>query len=674
MKLIRNLAWIGVLCISLNVGAQKKNTSTIKFGEIKPELFSPNSFEESSPSNAVILSDVGHSKFIGNNRGDFSIEFNRHKRIRLINKNGFDEATVEIPLYTDGRNVEKLESIEAVTYNLENGMVIATKLDKSSVFNEKYDEKHEIRKFTFPNIKEGSIVEFRYRVSSPFYFNFQPWTFQKDIPCLWSEYKATIPNDIFDYIVMKNGYLPYVIDTATASIEIYSIASPGTTAYDRQEVSSIRSKTVTGHWAMQNIPALKSENFISSLDNYVSKIEFQLRRIKYSATHSEEIMGDWNQLVTRLMKRETFGEPLNKNNGWMQSDLKKITLNNTGDLEKAKSIFEYIRDNFTCKGNKGIYLSNTLKTIFTNKNGYAADLNLLLIAAMKNQDIEATPVLLSTRNNGWAVESYPLIDRFNYVLCRVKIKDKYYLLDAAQPNLGFGKLSGEMYNRSARIIDAIPILIDLSADSLKELKRTTMFIINGKDKKIEGSFSSTPGYLESLEIRDKLGKTSKEDFFKNIQKGFSFEIGMTNQTVDSLNLYEHPVSLKYTFDFDFKDEEIVYFNPMMGEAQKNNPFAAAERYYPVEMPACLEETFVLNMEIPEGYEVDEIPKSTRVKLNDDEGMFEYLIEKSKDRIQLRSNVLIKKATFDPEDYATLRDFFAFMVKKQAEPIVFKKIK
>lgn len=674
MNLIQKLACLALLCISLKAGAQKKNTSGLKFGDIKPELFSSGAFEESTPANAVILSDVGHSKFIGNNRGDFSIEFNRHKRIRLVNKNGFEKATIEIPLYTDGRNVEKLESIEAATYNLENGMVVVTKLDKNAVFNEKYDEKHELRKFTFPNIKEGSIIEFRYKVSSPFYFNFQPWTFQSNIPCLWSEYKATIPNEIFDFVVMKNGYLPYAIDTATSSVENYSIASPGTTAYDRQQVVGIRSKTVTGHWAMQNIPALKSESFISSLDNYVSKIEFQLRKIKYSESHTEEIMGDWHQLVNRLMKRETFGEPLNKNNGWMQSELKKITANSANDFEKAKSVFEYIRDNFTCKGIKGIYLSNTLKSIFTNKNGYAADLNLLLVAAMKNLDLEATPVLLSTRNNGWAVESYPLIDRFNYVLCRVKINDKYYLLDAAEPNLGFGKLSGEMYNRSARVIDAMPILIDLSADSLKEVKRTTVFIINGKDKKMEGSFVSTPGYLESLQTRDKLGKMNKEDFFKNIQKSFSFEVGMADQVVDSLSLYELPVSLKYSFNFDFKDEDLIYFNPMMGEAQKNNPFAAAERYYPVEMPACLEEVFVLNMEIPAGYEVDEIPKSTRVKLNDNEGMFEYLIEKSKDRIQLRSNVQIKKAMFEPEDYATLRDFFAFMVKKQAEPIVFKKIK
>jgi hypothetical protein len=35
---------------------------------------------------------------------------------------------------------------------------------------------------------------------------------------------------------------------------------------------------------------------------------------------------------------------------------------------------------------------------------------------------------------------------------------------------------------------------------------------------------------------------------------------------------------------------------------------------------------------------------------------------------------LNKANFQPEDYNTLRDFFAYVVKKQSEQIVFKKKK
>lgn len=80
------------------------------------------------------------------------------------------------------------------------------------------------------------------------------------------------------------------------------------------------------------------------------------------------------------------------------------------------------------------------------------------------------------------------------------------------------------------------------------------------------------------------------------------------------------------------------------------------------------------MEIPEGYEVEELPKSTRVKLNEKDGMFEYLIQQNEHSIQFKCAINIKTATFDAEDYNTIRDFYSFIIKKQGEQIVFKKIK
>ena len=113
---------------------------------------------------------------------------------------------------------------------------------------------------------------------------------------------------------------------------------------------------------------------------------------------------------------------------------------------------------------------------------------------------------------------------------------------------------------------------------------------------------------------------------------------------------------------------------MMGEGYTINPFKAMERHYPVEMPYKIDETYVLNMDIPVGYQVDEMPKSARVKYNENEGIFEYLIQKGETNIQMRTRLKFNKAFFPTEEYSNLRDFFAFVVKKESEQIVFKKIK
>jgi hypothetical protein len=269
---------------------------------------------------------------------------------------------------------------------------------------------------------------------------------------------------------------------------------------------------------------------------------------------------------------------------------------------------------------------------------------------------------------------YPILEKLNYVITKVVIDDKTYLLDASQNKLGFGKLDLDCYNGYARIIDKdLPALINLSADSIRENKLTTVFIVNDEKGGLTGSIVSNLGDYESNRVREKFVKTTKEEYFKEVKKGFSFDVNISNQNIDSLKIYEEPVTIRY--DINFKPEdEMIYLNPIFGEALKENPFKSAERLYPVEMPYALNENFVLKMDIPKGYAIEELPKSSRVKFNEDEGMFEYLVAKDANSIQLRSTVKLNKATFLPEDYQSLRDFFGYIVKKHGEQIVLKKIK
>ncbi len=189
-----------------------------------------------------------------------------------------------------------------------------------------------------------------------------------------------------------------------------------------------------------------------------------------------------------------------------------------------------------------------------------------------------------------------------------------------------------------------------------------------------GSVTSTKGYEESISLRGEISKTSESDFFSRIKKVYNEDIRMDKGEIENLAVLDEQLKIKYDIALETKDEDLIYFNPMLAEQQKDNPFVAAERYYPVEMPYCWDENYVLSMEVPKGYEVDELPKSARVKLNEDEGMFEYLIVNNDNRIQMHCKVSLKKAVYDPEDYQTLRDFFAYVVKKESEQIVFKKIK
>jgi hypothetical protein len=662
-----------VLCLAQKDKLQRSN---LKFGEIKTSDFEPTAYEVDSSAAAVVLADIGQSKFEGNNKGFFDIIYKTHKRLRIMNKNGFDEATISIPLYHIGSDEEKIDDFEAATYNIENGKVTVTKLDKASIFKDKISKNFSLRKFTFPNIREGSIIEFKYTVKSRFpLYPLRDWEFQGALPRLWSEYSVSIPA-MFDYVVLGQKARAFDIDDSQETNGMFSILVPGDDAYSSSSVVNIQGKVYNNVWAVKDMPALKDEPFTTTVDNHIQKIEFQLRSIRWPSGKVDDILGNWMKFADEMLKDEDFGSELNKTNAFSVSDVKKIADAGSTDKEKATKIYEYIRDNFTCNDHDALWRSNPLKKTYQSKAGNVADINLLLIAMLRSYGYDAKPVILSTRSHGKSYELYPIRDKFNYVIARLKVGEEYILLDASESKLGFGKLPARVYNGYARIMDLpVPSLIEtLFADSLKELKVTSVFIMNNEDGKgMSGSFTSNLGYYESFNLRDKLAKTTKEDFFKDVKKAYSFETELENTALESEKVYEEPMVVKYDFKFS-PDEDILYINPMLTEATKENLFSSATRQYPVEMPFAFSETYVFNMEVPKGYKVEELPKSTRVKLNDDEGIFEYIISSNGTNIQFRMKLALNKATFPKEDYETLRDFYTMVVKKQSEQIVLKKIK
>ena len=644
--------------------------SPVKFGQVAAADFDLSKYNFDTSVSAVVISDVGSSSFEGNSKGWFTLVYKHQERIKILNKNGFDAARIEIPLYSNGSDEEKIADLKAFTYNLENGQVVKTALDDKSVFKDKLSKNLVEKKFTFPAVKEGSIIEYSYTINSDFLFNLQPWPFQGDYPRIWSEYNVGMP-EFFNYVILAQGYQPFYINNRSESFKSYAVTRSG--GVESDEHINVSAPLHLLRWVMKDVPALKEENFTSTIKNHVAKLEFQLSQYRFPDQPVEEVMGNWFSVTDSLLKRENFGEPLSKDNNWLNDDMKTIVAGTSDPLQKATLIYAYLRDHFTCTDFSDMFLNNPLKTIFKNKSGSVSDINLLLVAMLRHENIEAYPMILSTRGHGFARADYPLMHQYNYVIAEAAINGTSYFLDASQPLLGFGKLPLKCYNGYARRIAQPPVLTNLVADSLKEGKVTSV-IITAEKGKLTGSFQSTLGYYESLGVRERIKDKGEADFYKKLKAGYTNDIEIDQPGIDSLQSKEDPVTIHYDFKINDMDGNIIYLNPMMAEGYKDNPFKAAERKYPVEMPYTFDETYILTMDIPKDYVVDEIPKSAKVTYNDGEGMFEYMISKSESGIQLRSRLMIKRANFNPDDYNSLRDFFGYIVKKHSEQIVLKKKK
>ena len=641
------LLFLGLFFFLMNK-ASAQDKSDVKFGKISPADFANKVYSIDSNAAAVVIADIGSSAITKSSvrptqfgPGD-AMEYNRFKRVHILNKNGYDAANFEIVLYGDD-DVSKLDELKAVTYNLDNGKVVETKLSEKDIYKDKLVKNWIAVKFTLPNIKEGSIIEIKYRIIYGNILNFQPWTFQGNYPVLWSEYNVSIP-DFASYIFLTRGYQPFFINTKNSNDH---------------------------RWVMKDVPALKEESYTTTINNHIARVTLQLSEFRYPS--SQRVLTTWEDVCSRLLKNESFGVNLDNMNLWLGDALKPLLEKGIDDIEKTRRIYAYIRDNFICIDHSGMFLTQSLKNVLKTKKGNVADLNLLLIAMLRYANIIAEPVILSTRSHGYTYQIYPILEKFNYVICLVHSDGQDIYLDASWPRLGFGKLTPECYNGHARAVNEAATALNFSTDSLLERKATSISLnINDKGD-INGTVQQMPGYYESHTIRETIKEKGEGEFFKDVKKEYIQEVQLMNTKVDNLDKLEDNLNISYEFSIKGDNENIVYISPVFIDGYKQNPFKSAERFYPVEMPYTINKLYSFSITVPDNYIVDELPESAVIKYNDEgDGYFEYKVFRSGADITIRSRVVFKRTYYQPEEYEILREFFNMIVKKQNEQIVLKK--
>lgn len=665
---MKKLIFLFLFCISTS-GFSQKYSPFNKFGSVSKSDLEKQVYSIDSNANAVVLAHIGETDIEGTNDASFALRTKIHKVTHILNENGYKEANIEIPLFGKTREVETVTHFKAVTYNLENGKVVQTKLSSSAIVNERVDDEHSLAKFTMPNVKKGSIIEYYYELGSPYISQPDPWYFQSlTTPTLWSELRFEIPQ-FFNYRFFARGFLPVSISETSRSQKTFRISDMrGAMA---TEHASFQANILANRWVVENAPELKTEPYTRSIRNHIGRMEFQLVS-QQDPLSRKSFTRTWLEIAKGMLESPRLGKNLSTGNNWLKDELRQIVGNENDPMEKAKKIFRYVRDDFKTTGQGGLYMSDDLKSVFKARAGNTAELNVLLTAMLRYVDLDAHPVMLSTASHGYALAMVPMISSMNYIVSAVAINGKIYYLDASQSKIGFGKLPEYCYNGLAIAIDEKAEAIELLSDELED-DATLMYIFVNTEDGYNGSITKKKGYYTSFNMRNGITEKDQGKMVDELKKSYGDVFELTDFKIDSLNNYETPVNISYKLKME-NDDDIIYFNPYLGENYSKNPFASADRSYPVEFPFKAKEVIRGSFEVPKGYQIDELPKSIRVLL-DDEGQsyFSYQLSASGKMISFLSEFRIAKTTFLPEEYEVLRGFFDYVVKKQSEQIVYKKL-
>jgi Domain of Unknown Function with PDB structure (DUF3857) len=632
-------------CLSIPCFGQK---DPIKFGEIPVEDLQMVRYDQDTSAVAVILADYGEARF---SPFQGKILFERHTRIKILKSEGTSWADVGVDLYHDGGATESISGLKAVTYNLENGKIVETKMDGDAVFLEKFNKNINTKKFSLPNVKVGSVIEYSYKHNSDFIFNFPNWQFQYKIPSRYTEFRASIP-DFFIMERLMQGYLAPQYDIKDMPMGSYE---------DKRH-----------RWVIQNVPAFTPEPYMTSENDYVSKINFALAYINFPGEPSREIMGSWQKLVGVLMGSESFGKAITGNN-FLKKKVEELTATVAEPEKKIQIIFDYVKSALKWNNVSDISADN-LKDVFEKGMGSSGDINIALASMLDKAGFEVDPIVLSTRDHGFIRVQAPMQSQLNYVVCSVKLNGKRILMDATEKFLPLNVLPErclngqgililkeaqrfEWMNLEAMTKSKTVTNCDLALTTTGELKGKITFTRDGYD-----AHRSRKRYAEG-----------EEDYVKKLMNGKSWEIEKSQfQTMTEVN-----VPVKETHELTINDNatvsgDVIYLNPLMGFSVLDNPFKIESRLYPVDFGSPFERVVLSKITIPEGYVIDEIPQNKIIALPNGHGKFVYSITVLGNIVNCTSSLSVNKALFIQAEYPLLREFYTQFIAKQSEQVVLKK--
>lgn len=667
---MKRLFLTALLLISAITFSQKMELGKVTIDELKEKVYPTD-----TSAVAAVLFNVGKTYFTYSEGVGFELITEISTKIKIYKKEGYEYANESIRSYSSGSGTEKVDFSKAVTYNLVDGKIEKTKLSGDGEFVEKVSKNWSRRKITMPNVKVGSIIEYKIEIKSPFIYNFPEWDFQRDIPVSYSEYTTYIP-EYYLYNAHSKGYL---IPTRAEEKTPKNLMFTSKTKADLRTsmTSQISTETLTYEetktkYALSNIPALKDESYVNNIKNYCASILHELSGVRFPNRPYENYTTDWESVVKKVYHNEDFGDELQKT-GYFEKDIDAVVSGLTTRDERIAGIFNYVKTKMNWDESYGIFCDSGVKKAYQDKKGNAAEINLMLTAMLRYAGIDANPILISTRSNG--ISLYPSTSAYNYVIAGIELENQLVLLDATEkyslPDIlpirdlnWFGRIIRK--NESSAEIDLMP------KSNSKDIVNI-MATINANGE-VSGKIRDQYFDYNAINFRKKYNNIAEDSYIEKVEKAHpGLEIG-EYEVLNSTDLTK-PIVENYDFKSTNAIEIIadkIYFSPFLFFAFTENPFKQETREYPVDFVYPHQDKYVISLTIPNGYVVETLPQNKAVGMNQNLGNFKYIITNNGSQIQLLYTQDMNQAIIGSERYEELKAYFKEVVNKQTEKIVLKK--
>jgi hypothetical protein len=636
------------MCLPFIITAQQD----VEWGEVSQEELALKEVEFDKEAEAVVLYEkgAGHFEFVGN--GAHYVQEN-HYRLKILKQSGLSHADIRMA-FSDETHISK---IKAHTI-LPNGEMV--KLRNQDIFEEDYDDDTKLITFSFPQAQVGAIIEFQYQARRQYIFSIPTWYYREELPVIYSEFQIDIP-PYYGYVQIHN--------------QGYNINSLPKETFRDARIGMDADRYI---FYVENLPGVRAENYITTISDYYTYSKLQLAQVSYPDQDTKKVLSDWNKLAERLRKDSEFGIQYisKRKTNKIAKEILPLLEEYSSDQAKVRELYQLLNDELRWNEEYSAFTSDDLENVYEAKLGNSADLNLIFLALLEKLDIEAHPVLISTRSHGSPLPLYPIVTQFNHVLAVVKTGENFEFYDLSEKFRPYNCVRFNALNQKGWLItDEGQKWIHIPA-----LKGSDLIMVNAElhpdEHKITGQLKGRYANYNAIPERKhhSINKEGKH-WIDRLSPAYS-DVKVTEVSHKNLNKleedFEESVQLEMQGGMTIIDS-FIYFKPITYSNFEENFFKQETRHCPVDFGHPIKEMIIFNYKIPEGYEVEDLPQNAILSLHGENGTYKFLASYNQNNIiQVMSQLDLNAVIYLPEYYQSLKDFFGKVSEKLEEQVVLKK--
>ena len=648
-----------ILCLSLSniIGYAQELQVNKKWGKPTQQELTMTEYAADPDADAVILYNKVETYYSIKTNG-FVVTNQVRCRIKVLKPDGKEWGDVSIGYRDHETNhdiKERVVGLKGTSYNMENGSMVKAKLESSMIHEERLDKEQKQIKFSMPKVQVGTVMEYEYRIESGIFYDLRDWYAQSSIPVLYTEYSLSVP-EWFRFSIEESGvnHLDKVQDGSSINLGSETIPTNDYTFIGR------------------NLPALKDDDFVWHARDFSNKVTHELSGIYVPGQVYKNYTTTWEDIDKILLDDSEFGGRLKKSSP-LKEEIAASDIPSIADKRaRALAVFQLLKKKVRWNG-KYAFEAKSASKLLKEGTGTNADINFLYINMLRDAGVEAMPVLLRKRSNGRLPLTHASIKYLSTFVVGIQDSDSTLCyIDASVEAPSMNILPPVLLVERARVFSP------KGQGSWVNLQNTA----SGKVKRVIQGKLDSQGLLTGLCNNDykdeeaarvsKKWREAKDSLsaISRMKERDGIDITKYQRKSHADKAFTFREAFGFTKQFDTAGDQI-YMNPLVLIPMKENPFKPEKRDLPVEFPYCQQETLNVMIELPAGYQVEDIPSPIAMEYD---GMTARVICRQQDnQLTVQYRMEMSRPFYDQTQYAELRSFFDKIVENCNQILTVKKL-